>query len=130
VVTGDPAPTGGDTTGDGQTTGDACDEGLTRCGDACVDLSRDDGHCGTCEEYCKSDEKCIASECRDILPVDCATCPCDACPGSGGVLESTTSGGGGDPEKYLCCAPPDGADDAVICVVGDAEDLLVCPEEG
>ncbi|HEY0134672.1 MAG TPA: hypothetical protein VGB85_11345 [Nannocystis sp.] len=130
VVTGDPAPTStAGTTGDIQTTGDPCDEGLTRCGDACVDLSRDDAHCGSCDEYCKSDERCIASECRDILPVDCAACPCDACPEASGIVESTTSGGGSDAEKHLCCPPPDGAE-AVLCVVGDAEDPLVCPTGG
>ena len=90
-----------------------------RCGDACVDLSRDAAHCGSCDEVCDSDELCIASECRDIVPVDCAACPCDACAESGG----------GDPQMYLCCPPEDGKD-AVVCVVGDAEDLLVCPADG
>jgi hypothetical protein len=129
VVTGDPAPTTGTAgaTGDGQTTGDPCDQGLSRCGEACVDLSRDDAHCGSCGESCKSDELCVASECRDVLPVECAMCPCDACSASG-VLESTTSGGG-DAEQYLCCPPPDGAD-SVICLVGDPEDPLACPDGG
>ncbi len=148
-TTGDPAPTtgGADTTGDEQPTGDACDPGLTRCGEDCFDLARSDTHCGTCDEFCEDDEMCIASECREILVVACDACPCDACP-SDDVLESTT-GGGGDPSKYLCCPPAgggegtDSADSAeseesaetadtaetVLCVVGDPEDLLVCPEE-
>lgn len=112
------------------TSGDGCEPGLSPCGEACVDLTRDDAHCGACGEYCKVDERCIASECRDIFVVDCAACPCDACPD--GMLDPTdgTDGtDGSDPQKSMCC-PPAGGSDAVVCVIADADDpdeVLVCP---
>ena len=124
-LTNDPAPTTG-TTGDGQTTGDACDAGLVRCGDACVDLTRSGTHCGACDESCEDDEMCIASGCRESLVVACAACPCDACPAEDGGEESAS--GGGEPMNYLCCPPADGAE-PVVCIVGDLEDVLVCPED-
>ena len=125
---GEPARTTGtdavETAEDGQMTGDECDADLTRCGDDCVDITRNDGHCGACDDYCNEGEQCIASECREILVVECAACPCDACPAGDGGEESTTSDGG-DPSKYLCCPIDD--DEAVVCVVGDPEAELVCP---
>jgi len=159
-ATNDPAPTTGtgdpDLMGDGRTTGDACDAGLMLCGDDCVDLEGGDAHCGTCDAYCEDDQMCIASECRDILVVECTACPCDACSAGDGELESTS--GDGEPSMYLCCPPAEGPDtgdtrgtgdtgdtgdtrdtgdtgdtgdtaDTVVCVVGDPEDLLVCPED-
>ena len=77
---------------------------------------------GPATSTCKTDEMCIASECRDILVVDCAACPCAVCPD--GPLETT--GGGGDPQKSMCCPPVAVA--AVVCVVGDEDEVLVCPE--
>lgn len=40
-----------------------CAAGLSRCGDACVDLSRDVGHCGACGVDCKTDEACMKGAC-------------------------------------------------------------------
>jgi len=127
--TGEPAPTTGtgtvDLSDDGQVTGEECDADL--CGDECVDLTRNGTHCGACDEFCNDDQQCIASECRDILVVECAACPCEACSAGEGLLEPTTSDGG-EPSNYLCCPPVDDAD-PVVCVVGDLEDVLVCPED-
>lgn len=64
-------------------TGDVCDcePGLTRCGDACVDLSTDLDHCGGCEQACTATgsgvtASCAASTCfvtRDLYAVDALT---------------------------------------------------------
>ncbi len=99
----------------------------TVCAGACVDVSQDDAHCGRCGDPCDADERCIAGECRDVVVVECASCPCpDQCPEGAGVIESTTSGGDGDPQKYLCCADVEGLATA-LCVVGDLDETLVCP---
>lgn len=126
-ATGD-APTGS-VTGDTQ----PCDEGLLRCGETCVDPSRDQTHCGSCDDPCKADELCIVGECRDVLLLECEGCPCaDQCPQGEGVLQSSTGdaeGDGGDmPAKYLCCDAT--RETPVLCVLGDAEDALVCPGTG
>jgi hypothetical protein len=44
--------------------GPPCEDGLTRCGASCVDLTRDDAACGSCDTVCSAVEYCEASECR------------------------------------------------------------------
>lgn len=64
--------------GEEPTTGPApgCGEGLTRCGEVCVDIDGHPQHCGGCGEQCAAGGVCIAGECA--APVDCSK---DACPG-------------------------------------------------
>lgn len=50
----------GSTTG----TGDGCDRGLVRCGDACVDIAASDAHCGACGDPCGADEVCAYRTCQ------------------------------------------------------------------
>ncbi len=145
-ATTDPSETAGPATqttgGDPSSDGEPCGDGQTRCGDACVDLRVDEAHCGDCFEVCKTDELCIAAQCRDVLPVECNACPCEACPMGDGLLAATTGDGGGDggdgggdggsdggsdPQQYLCCAPAEG--EKALCIVGDLDDVLVCPAE-
>ena len=61
------APTDGtsetvDPTGDGE-----CPAGLTLCGDSCVDLLSDPGHCGACDNVCpgaeNADPVCMEGTC-------------------------------------------------------------------
>lgn len=40
-----------------------CDPGFSRCGDLCVDLEKDAGHCGACEVACSEDQACKNSVC-------------------------------------------------------------------
>lgn len=145
VASGD-APTGATGQGDSE---DGCEAGTSRCGELCVDLQRDEEHCGGCDEVCKADEMCLVGECRDVIVLACEGCPCaDQCPvGDQGVLASTTGEGGGeggegtgggdasdtaetaesggkDPQQRLCCE----VEMQVLCVVGDADEVLVCPE--
>lgn len=41
----------------------ACPAGLTRCGDACVDLQTTAGSCGTCDTKCATGQACSAGTC-------------------------------------------------------------------
>jgi hypothetical protein len=41
-----------------------CEYGLSKCGDACVDLNEDEGNCGACGEACASGETCRAGGCE------------------------------------------------------------------
>ncbi len=43
--------------------GSACGPGVSRCGDTCVNLTNDPGHCGTCDVACTNGEVCSASHC-------------------------------------------------------------------
>jgi hypothetical protein len=124
-ATGD-APTGSDTSDAPQ----PCEgESQLRCDGACIDPSTNNSHCGGCDDPCKSDELCIVGECRDVLVLDCEGCPCaDQCPEGEGVLASTTgdeADSGDVPAKYLCCDAV--GETPAVCVLGDAEDVLVCP---
>ncbi|MCC6554981.1 MAG: hypothetical protein IT372_18565, partial [Polyangiaceae bacterium] len=40
-----------------------CDEGLTTCDGACVDLEADSDHCGACGAACAAGETCVAGAC-------------------------------------------------------------------
>ena len=42
----------------------ACANGLTRCGDACVDLSRDLANCGACDNACTAGPDVAKLVCR------------------------------------------------------------------
>lgn len=128
MVSGD-TPTMGGGEGEGDDSEGECAAGASRCGEACVDLQRDGEHCGGCGEVCTSDERCIVGECRDVVVLKCASCPCaDQCPaGDDGVLASTTGAGegeGDDPQQRLCCA----LGEEVLCVVADVDEELGCPD--
>lgn len=73
----------------GSTTPVPCQAGFTRCGDACVNLRLDPGHCGACGKVCGS-EVCINGACRcgTDLPPCSGTC---ACVQSVGGLSACTS---------------------------------------
>lgn len=136
VSGGDSDSAGGDTqgtddmpTGSAGDTSEGCGAGESLCQGGCVDLLSDEAHCGRCDDECKSDEMCVVGECRDVEVVDCAGCPCaDQCPVGGSDGTDSDDGGGGDPQQRLCCEVlTDGGDPQVLCVMGEEEDLLVCP---
>jgi hypothetical protein len=41
----------------------ACPEGKSRCGDRCVNLDRNERHCGSCGNRCDQGEECVNGEC-------------------------------------------------------------------
>jgi hypothetical protein len=41
-----------------------CPEGLTPCGDDCVELDTDDAHCGGCSIACDGSQACLGGECQ------------------------------------------------------------------
>lgn len=53
-----------------------CPAGFSRCGDDCVDVNSDLGHCGGCNRPCGPEQICNSGSCED-LPV---TCPAQGCP--------------------------------------------------
>jgi hypothetical protein len=51
--------------------GSTCSEGLTLCGDTCVDVSSSASHCGACGTMCSQGQQCVAGGCQ--------TCASGAC---------------------------------------------------
>ncbi|MFO0609183.1 MAG: MXAN_6577-like cysteine-rich protein [Polyangiales bacterium] len=47
---------------------DPCGEGLTRCGETCVDTATDGAHCGACGAPCAEGERCEAGACASVCP--------------------------------------------------------------
>ncbi len=60
----DPVTDGG-TFDDPGNDGVACPEGLTRCGDRCVDLMVSGGNCGVCGAHCPMSMQCEQGQCVD-----------------------------------------------------------------
>ncbi len=67
-----------------------CPTGLTRCGDACVDLQTTAGSCGTCDTKCGGGQGCSAGKCgcpdgKTVCGTTCvdlttSSLHCGACP--------------------------------------------------
>lgn len=86
--TGGASTTTGSTSTTGSTTGttgtgDGCDRGLVRCGDACVDIAASDAHCGACDAACADGETCVHRTCQ---------APGIYCPDAGGGLGALCGG--------------------------------------
>ena len=45
---------------------DRCSEGLTRCGDRCVNLQTNERHCGSCSNRCASNQTCCKGRCVNL----------------------------------------------------------------
>jgi hypothetical protein len=45
---------------------DRCSEGLTRCGERCVNLRRNERHCGSCGNRCRSTQTCCRGRCVNL----------------------------------------------------------------
>src|SRR5215216_8210900 len=48
--------------GDGKVCG--CPEGKSRCGVRCVNLKRNENHCGECFNRCAAGQECVRGECQ------------------------------------------------------------------
>jgi hypothetical protein len=72
-----------------------CAGRLRRCGDVCVDLSRDDAHCGSCGSACQAPSRCQGGACTCTATAD----PCAAVPGGCGIAGD---GCGGRVDCGLC----------------------------
>ncbi|MFY2562451.1 MXAN_6577-like cysteine-rich protein [Corallococcus terminator] len=76
--------------------GAVCSEGLTRCGDTCVDLTSESANCGECGNTCGAGQLCAQSACRcqqgatacGGACVDTQSSPehCGGCAGEGGAV--------------------------------------------
>jgi hypothetical protein len=46
-----------------------CPEGQTRCGVRCVNLQKNENHCGECFNRCDKGEQCVKGVCQDAGPI-------------------------------------------------------------
>ena len=56
-----------------------CPEGQTRCNDRCVNLERNERHCGRCFNRCDEGEECVEDECRGTCPSGTTPCGTECC---------------------------------------------------
>jgi hypothetical protein len=56
-----------------------CPEGKSRCGDRCVNLKRNENHCGSCGNRCAPGEECDNGECGGGEPICDPPCQEDLC---------------------------------------------------
>jgi stigma-specific protein Stig1 len=116
--------------------GGRCISGLDACEQRCVNLGSDPDNCGSCDNHCPSDERCLAGVCLQAnVPLDYDAGSDDAS-GSGGVLlpdgavllpdgaivsGNGGSGAGGSGDGPGCTPPYDNAQNCGACG-------LVCPQ--
>jgi hypothetical protein len=51
-----------------------CPEGKTRCNDRCVNLERNENHCGSCFNRCEEGEECVDSACTPTCAQNGSIC--------------------------------------------------------
>jgi hypothetical protein len=56
-----------------------CPEGQRRCNDRCVNLNRNENHCGTCSNRCDEGEQCMEGVCQGACPPDTQICGASCC---------------------------------------------------
>jgi hypothetical protein len=86
--------------------------GLTKCGEACYDLSSDDQHCGSCKLACRSGEQCVGGDCQcpfgqsyceaagKCVPLATDVANCGSCGNTCNPTETCSSG--------VCACPQNG----------------------
>src|SRR5215216_5851646 len=82
--------------------------GKSRCGLRCVNLKRNENHCGECFNRCAAGQECVDGVCGG-----------EVCPG-----ELLTPVGGGDPIctcSGSCVASCDACPSGTICTIGPSE---------
>src|SRR5215208_5236041 len=88
---------------------DRCSEGQTRCGDRCVNLQRNERHCGSCSNRCRSTQTCCKGRCVNLQRNErhCGSCSNRCAEGeecASGVCSSTcVSNGGSCTDSSQCC---------------------------
>jgi hypothetical protein len=110
-----------------------CPEGQDRCNDRCVNLDRNENHCGECFNSCAEGQECVRGECGGGEPI------CDPpCPAGGECVEA----GPGVTVCYPVCDPPctpgtvcrfdqDGTTTYCVCGQGGCtDDCSVCLSQG
>jgi hypothetical protein len=110
-----------------------CPEGQSRCNDRCVNLQRNENHCGECFNRCDDGEQCVRGECQGgVCPPGetvCTGCACEtvACtPGTSGCNPS-----GAHPVGGICYADADGVGTTCACGFGQCtNDCQVCANLG
>src|SRR5215217_1077485 len=86
---------------------DRCSEGQTRCEDRCVNLQKNEHHCGSCSNRCPEGSECVGGECQ--CPSGTTLCGGNCVPNCpwGETLNPTTCECEGGlptcPEPPCCC---------------------------
>ena len=100
-----------------------CPTGQARCGDRCVNLQRNERHCGSYFNRCREGSECVGGVCQG------GGCPRGTTLCGGQCVTSLCSGGQAFNPSTCQCAPcPPGT---TICTSGEVPGLNVCcPLEG
>ena len=105
----------------------ACPEGKRRCNDRCVNLDRNENHCGECFHRCEEGQECAEGMCSGGEPICnppcpfpcacfdradgtgtvCGDCFTTSCPGASSCAECTAAGRicTGGPVEFVCVNP-------------------------
>ena len=78
-----------------------CPEGKTACNERCVNLDRNDNHCGECFNRCAEDQECVDGMCRGDCPSGSTLIGTQCCPDAQVCVTDTS---------VTCCAA------AEVCV--------------
>jgi hypothetical protein len=70
---------------------DRCSEGQTRCGERCVNLQRNERHCGRCGNRCPEGSECVGGTCSAVATT-LLLCQCNSPGGGGSTIAVCLSG--------------------------------------
>jgi len=87
-----PVPSGGTASCDGATCSASCPASLAACNGACIDVSADEAHCGSCTITCNTGGTCVSGTCEGGLYGAC-TNDGDCSATSGATCLDNGSGG-------------------------------------
>ena len=115
---------------------DECRTDLDQCGTACIDLTNDPDHCGSCSQACASDQVCSNGGCYDFCPEGLTDCDracvdtydndfhCGAC--GNACPEGQFCAQGGTAEGPTCTSCPTGE---TYCLVPKRDGIFkVCAD--
>jgi hypothetical protein len=86
-----------------------CPEGQRRCNDRCVNLKRNENHCGSCSNRCAEGEQCVEGMCAPACVSNGVSCTADTdcCSGllcDNGQCATCRSTGGSCTTNGECCS--------------------------
>jgi Stigma-specific protein, Stig1 len=102
----------------------ACPEGKSRCGDRCVNLKRNENHCGECFNRCDEGVECVEGVCgggRPICTPSCEPCFCAGLPDGTGTFCVDCAGECVVVEVCADCPP-----DRPVCFFDEFAQTLAC----
>src|SRR5215218_3735742 len=102
-----------------------CPEGKSRCNDRCVNLQKNEHHCGECFNRCEEGQECVGGMCEGSCPPGDTVCGGDCCP------EGTVCMQRGNGEPPFCdpvCAPS--CPGSCICTASGDGRGSVCIQSG